>query len=98
MGNVHATSLRAAWQRACASPLFSCRYTMCYAAVSRKFFYEYLNPVFDSGTFPIPIENHPRYDAENGILCDLSCADPDRAIDSRPDDPPELCELTVGKS
>ncbi len=102
MGNVHDTSLRAAWQRACASPLFSCRHKMCYAAVSREFVYEYLNPVFESGTFPIPIENHPRYDAEHGVLCDLSCADPGRAIGYRPDRPPggspELCELTVGRS
>jgi MoaA/NifB/PqqE/SkfB family radical SAM enzyme len=80
LGNIQEVTLRTAWKRACRSPLFSRRHKMCYAAVSREFVYDYLNPVFERESFPIPIEEHPRYDQEMGGLADLRCADVCEAI------------------
>lgn len=79
LGNVASVTLRQAWLRALHSPLFARRHRMCYAGVSREFQARYLAPVFAGGRVPIPVEEHPLYDARI-VLPDLQLGEVAAAV------------------
>lgn len=85
LGNVHEMSLREAWQKALRSPLFTKRHKMCYAGVSREFVSNYMDPIFKFNKVPIPIEDHPLYDKQQGGLPDLKFSDVKEAVEYSPE-------------
>lgn len=75
LGNVNRVSLEQAWEKACQSPLFCKKHKMCYAGTGREFVCGYLEPIFESGRVPMPIEDHPRFEPSLAGIPDLAIAD-----------------------